>query len=95
MTDSDHQDNSVQQEFPLLGPGDPAPVSIVNPTGSAPVLLICDHASNAVPAALHGLGLVERDLHRHIAYDIGAAEVTRLLAAGLDGPAVLAGLSRS
>jgi predicted N-formylglutamate amidohydrolase len=94
MTDSDHQDNSVQQEFPLLGPGDPAPVSIVNPTGSAPVLLICDHASNAVPAALHGLGLVERDLHRHIAYDIGAAEVTRLLAAGLDGPAVLAGYSR-
>jgi predicted N-formylglutamate amidohydrolase len=68
----------LHQDLPLLGPDDPAPVSIVNPTGSAPVLLICDHASNAVPAALHGLGLIERDLHRHIAYDIGAAEVTRL-----------------
>ena len=84
----------MPQDLPLLGPDDPAPVSIVNPTGSAPVLLICDHASNAVPAALHGLGLVERDLHRHIAYDIGAAEVTRLLARKLDAPGVLAGYSR-
>lgn len=82
------------QDLALLGPDDPAPVSIVNPNGSAPVLLICDHASNAVPVALHGLGLVERDLHRHIAYDIGAAEVTRLLAARFDAPAVLAGYSR-
>ncbi len=84
----------MHQDFPLLGPNDPAPVSIVNPRGSAPVMLICDHASNAVPAALHGLGLIERDLHRHIAYDIGAAEVTRLLAAMLDAPGVLAGYSR-
>ena len=69
----------MHQDLPLLGPDDPAPVSIVNPGGLAPVLLICDHASNAVPAALYGLGLVERDLHCHIAFDIGAAEVTQLL----------------
>jgi predicted N-formylglutamate amidohydrolase len=84
----------VDQEFSLLGPEDPAPVSIVNPNGAAPVLLICDHASNAVPASLRELGLPERDLQRHIAYDIGAAEVTRLLAAKLDAPAVLSGYSR-
>ena len=84
----------MDQEFPLLGPDDPPPVMIVNPGGSAPLLLICDHASNAVPAALHGLGLIERDLHRHIAYDRGAAEVTRLLARKLDAPGVLAGFSR-
>jgi len=84
----------LDNDIPLLGPDDPAPVSVVNPNGSAPLLLICDHASNAVPAALHGLGLIERDLHRHIAWDIGAAEVTRLLAETLDAPAVLAGYSR-
>ena len=84
----------MHQDLPLLGPDDPAPVSIVNPGGLAPVLLICDHASNAVPAALHGLGLVERDLHCHIAFDIGAAEVTQLLATKLDAPGVLAGYSR-
>ncbi len=84
----------MNQDLSLLGPDDPAPVSVVNPTGPAPLLLICDHSSNAVPAALHGLGLIERDLHRHIAYDIGAAEVMRLLAAKFDAPGVLAGYSR-
>lgn len=82
------------QDTPLLGPDDPAPVSIVNPDGSADLILICDHASNAVPASLHGLGLMERDLHRHIALDIGAAAVTRRLADRLDAPGVLAGYSR-
>ena len=82
------------QDIPLLGPDDPAPVTIVNPEGSADLILICDHASNAVPAALKGLGLTERDLHRHIALDIGAAEVTGLVAERLNAPAVLAGYSR-
>jgi predicted N-formylglutamate amidohydrolase len=58
------------------------------------VLLVCDHASPAVPASLDRLGL-ERDVfHRHIAYDIGAAAVTRGLARRLNAPAVLAGYSR-
>ena len=69
-------------------------MNIINPEGAADLILICDHASNAVPASLHGLGLMERDLHRHIALDIGAAEVTRLMADRLDAPAVLAGYSR-
>ena len=34
------------------------------------------------------------DLQRHIAWDIGAAEVTRLLSALLDAPAFLGGYSR-
>lgn len=84
----------LSQDSPLLGPDDPAPVSIVNPEGLADLILICDHASNAVPASLNGLGLIERDLHRHIALDIGAASVTRLLAERLDAPGVLAGYSR-
>lgn len=78
----------------LLGPSDPAPVTVVNPDGARAALLVCDHAANAVPAALHGLGLAERDLHRHIALDIGAGEVTRALARLLDAPAVLPGYSR-
>lgn len=86
--------DTSDHDLPLLGPEDPPPVAVVNPAGQAPVLLICDHASNAVPRALHGLGLTERDLHRHIAYDIGSADITRLLAQALDAPAVLAGYSR-
>jgi len=77
-----------------LSPGDPAPFSVCRPEGAAAVLLTCDHASNAVPASLGGLGLPQAELARHIGWDIGAGAVTRLLAARLDAPAILAGYSR-
>jgi predicted N-formylglutamate amidohydrolase len=57
-------------------------------------LIICDHASNAIPPAHGTLGLTPEALDRHIAYDIGAAEVTRSLAAQLGAPAVLSTYSR-
>ena len=78
----------------LLGPEDPPPFEVVNGDGAAPLLLLCDHASNVVPRALDGLGLSHADLHRHIAWDIGAAEVSRILSARFDAPLVQAGYSR-
>jgi predicted N-formylglutamate amidohydrolase len=61
---------------------------------SAGVLFICDHASNALPARYGGLGLSPTDLERHIAYDIGAAHLTRRLAELFGAPAVLTRFSR-
>jgi predicted N-formylglutamate amidohydrolase len=58
------------------------------------VLFICDHASNAVPADLGGLGLAKAQFDRHIAWDIGAADLTRALAADFGAPAVLSRFSR-
>lgn len=58
------------------------------------LILFCDHASNALPPAYGDLGLARSQLERHIAYDIGAAQVTRRLAALLGAGAVLAGFSR-
>jgi predicted N-formylglutamate amidohydrolase len=78
----------------LLGPTDPPPFEAIHPEGSAPVLLVCDHASNRVPRALGGLGLPPARLGEHIGWDIGAAAVTRRLAPMLDAPAVLCGYSR-
>lgn len=78
----------------LIGPGDPPPFEIFNETGTAPILLVCDHASRSIPATMNGLGLDPGALDLHIAYDIGAAELTRLLARRLNAPAVLAGYSR-
>lgn len=78
----------------LLGSGDPPPFTVVNPNGQASVVLVCDHASNAIPTALDQLGLGLAELSQHIAWDIGAAHVARLLAVRLDAPAVLAGYSR-
>ena len=57
-------------------------------------LIICDHASNAIPPGYGTLGLPHEALSRHIAYDIGAAEVTRVLAVQLGAPAVLSTYSR-
>jgi predicted N-formylglutamate amidohydrolase len=58
-------------------------------------LVTCDHASNAVPARLGGtLGLPATEMARHIAYDVGAAGVSRELARLLDAPALLGRFSR-
>lgn len=59
-------------------------------------LITCDHAANTVPAFVGGgdLGIAEADMARHIAYDVGAAGVTRALAAALDAPAILSNFSR-
>jgi predicted N-formylglutamate amidohydrolase len=78
----------------LLQPGDGPPVMVENRGGRAPILVICDHASPAVPLALGGLGLGPTELRRHIAYDIGAVAVARHLARWLDAALVASGFSR-
>ena len=60
----------------------------------ARLLFLCDHASNQVPPELDLLGLTESDFARHIAYDIGAAELTRALADLSSAPALIARWSR-
>ncbi|MEI9903999.1 MAG: N-formylglutamate amidohydrolase [Asticcacaulis sp.] len=70
----------------------PAPVEIVNPGGASSFVLLCEHASNHIPAEYDGLGLSKHDQSRHIACDIGAAEVARRLSALIDAPAFIAGL---
>ncbi len=67
-----------------------------NQAAQAPVLILCDHASNRVPFEVNGgtLGLPETDMNRHIAYDVGAAGVVRHLSDMLNAPAVLSRFSR-
>jgi predicted N-formylglutamate amidohydrolase len=79
---------------PLLSADDPPPFEVLHPDRPTPLLLVCDHASRAVPRALGDLGLTDAELRRHIGWDIGAAEVTRRLADLLDAGAVLCGYSR-
>jgi len=78
----------------LLGPGDPPPFSVHNAQGKAPLLLLCDHASKAVPKALGDLGITEAELSRHIGWDIGGLEAAIALAEALDAPLVASGYSR-
>ncbi len=79
---------------PFLRRSDPTPFEIINSDGLSQLLLICDHASRKVPAALGDLGLPATEFERHIAYDIGAEAITRQLSKTLDARAVLASYSR-
>lgn len=67
---------------------------VLNPAGVASLLLVCDHASRRFPDHLGTLGVPEPDTFEHIAWDIGAADLTRGLSAALDAPAVLCRWSR-
>lgn len=78
----------------LLQPGEPAPYRIENAKGSAPVLIICDHASNRVPQVLNNVGLSKADLAKHIAWDPGTEVIGEYMSEKLDAAAVFATYSR-
>jgi predicted N-formylglutamate amidohydrolase len=81
-----HGDFDVAGDFPAF--------EQVTGALDAGALVICDHASNALPAAYGDLGLPHGALERHIGYDIGAAWLARRLAARLGAPAILSTFSR-
>ena len=80
MRQADHQQSW------LLSGLDPDPVELVNAHSDHPVVLVCEHAGQAVPTSLNGLGLPPGALDAHIGWDIGAREVTLRLAAATDRP---------
>jgi len=78
----------------LLQQGEEGPFFAVNEEGRSPFVLICEHASNVMPKTLGTLGLAEAELTRHIAWDIGAEKVGRLLSRLMDAPLLLQRYSR-
>jgi predicted N-formylglutamate amidohydrolase len=78
----------------LLTAGDPAPVALYNGGGQSPFLLVADHAGNIFPRTLGRLGISTAEAQRHIALDIGIANVSRILADALDAPLIQQNYSR-
>ena len=71
------------------------PAVHVDQMGDAPrVIVVCEHASNRVPAHLSGLGLDAEILTRHIAWDPGALPVAKGLAQQMNAVLVHGGISR-
>jgi predicted N-formylglutamate amidohydrolase len=89
-----HNTESPPDQYPLIGADEPPPVTILNEQGRANVLLVGDHVSNLIPRVLNRLGLEERVLEQHVAYDIGSRKLLTHLSQHLDAPAVMAGYSR-
>lgn len=86
----------MTSEMTGVGPGaaEPPAVTLLNEAGSSAFVLLCEHASNHIPATYRALGLPPAELERHIAWDIGAADLARHLSALLDAPLFLSGYSR-
>jgi predicted N-formylglutamate amidohydrolase len=78
---------------PPSGGEDPA-FEIHNPRATTPLLLVCDHAAAIIPERHGRLGLDPAVLRRHVAWDIGAADLARRLSQALDATAVLSRFSR-
>ena len=68
--------------------------AVCNPGGSAPILLVCEHASRFIPPEYGNLHLDAQALSSHIAFDLGAAEVARAISDELDAPLVEGAVSR-
>ena len=81
-------------ESRLLLADEPPAYRVENELGQADFFIICDHASNRIPERLNFLGVTAADLQRHIAWDIGAAEVACKLAAKLNACVILQNYSR-
>ena len=74
--------------------GDLHPVRVTNRNSTSPYVVICDHASNFIPATLADLGLPKAELERHIAWDPGASPVAGQVAGMLDATLIESGISR-
>ncbi len=75
-------------------PDEAAVFDVIEDRSHSPFLITCDHAGRQLPRSLGSLGLPESDLLRHIAWDIGAGGVARLLAAELGAFSILQTYSR-
>lgn len=78
----------------LLTPDDPPPYLLENAAAGGRAVCVCDHGGRATPARLGLLGLEPAHFDRHIAWDVGALDVARRLAARFDMPLVSATYSR-
>jgi len=77
-----------------MGEAETGPVRVFNRHATGPLVLVCDHASNRIPVEYGTLGLPDSDLARHIAWDPGAAPVSRRMAERLDAVLVEPRISR-
>jgi predicted N-formylglutamate amidohydrolase len=78
----------------LLQDDEESPFLCVNADGRSPYVLVCEHASRVLPRRLGTLGLSEAERESHIAWDLGAEKVARLLSRLMDAPLLLQRYSR-
>ena len=78
----------------LLEADEPPPFTVEHEQGRSPFLLAADHAGKLIPRRLGDLGVSAAERERHIAWDIGIAGTSRLLADALDAFLIMQTYSR-
>ena len=78
------QASTIEPDSEAFGEAPEAVARLDNPSGRSPILLICEHASNRVPAAYGTLGLSQADREKPHRLDPGALTVARGLSSLLD-----------
>jgi predicted N-formylglutamate amidohydrolase len=84
----------IEGAYRLLEADEPPAFVEINPNGVSAFVIAVDHASSRIPRRLGTLGLDQKELTRHIAWDIGALAVARRVSALLDAPLLAQNYSR-
>lgn len=84
----------IEVESFLLSRAERPAARVLNAHGAGRAVLVCEHASRFIPAALDNLGLSAEAAHSHAAWDIGAFDLAVELMGALDAPLVHSRVSR-
>ncbi|MGV3548892.1 N-formylglutamate amidohydrolase [Rhizobium sp.] len=84
----------MSEQTRIIGSAEGVAVTVENADGASPLLLVCEHASLALPEALGTLGLSPEARTAHIAWDPGALAIARKLSARFDATLVFQNFSR-
>jgi len=77
-TDREAECRTAIENFPFEA-ADWKSFEIVRGAPDSALLILCDHATNALPPKYGALGLQRGELERHIGYDIGALGVSKAI----------------
>ncbi|MFQ5544708.1 MAG: N-formylglutamate amidohydrolase [Acidiferrobacterales bacterium] len=80
--------SATADTFKLLCEDEPSAVVVERPDSTSPYLFVCDHAGNRIPRKLGKLGIQDKDLVRHIAWDVGARGLAEEFARRFDATLV-------
>jgi predicted N-formylglutamate amidohydrolase len=80
--------HSLNQEYRdnLVSENEPYPCGISNVSKESSWVLLCEHAGKRIPDSLEMLGLPQKEIDRHIGWDIGILDVAQSLSSTLDAP---------
>jgi len=70
------------------------PYSIYNQNEHSKIILLCDHASKIIPKKYKNLGLSQKNINRHIGWDIGALKLAKRIAKKTSSTLIHSGYSR-